>query len=206
MRQPRPAVYLPLRPADYDRPSLEGVTLIVRTVPGTDALSAVERQIAALSGTVSPFNAMSMQEHIQQFMSPLRTAAWTYAAVGFFGLILASVGLAGMTAYSVTQRRHEIALRMALGARSRDVLQLVVKQAATLVIVGTLIGMALAWAGERALMAMSASVQNVNSTSTTDPIVLIGAPVLLATLALIACYLPARRSVTINPVVALRQE
>jgi predicted permease len=206
VRQPRPAVYFPLRPADYDRPSLEGVTLIVRTVPGTDALSAIERQIAALSGTVSPFNAMSMQEHIQQFMSPLRTAAWTYAAVGFFGLILASVGLAGMTAYSVTQRRHEIALRMALGARSRDVLQLVVKQAATLVIVGTLIGMALAWAGERALMAMSASVQNVNSTSSTDPIVLIGAPVLLATLALIACYLPARRSVTINPVVALRQE
>jgi predicted permease len=206
VRQPRPAVYFPLRPADYDRPSLEGVTLIVRTVPGTDALSAVERQITELSGTVSPFNAMSMQEHIEQFMYPLRAAAWTYAAVGFFGLILASVGLAGMTAYSVTQRRHEIALRMALGARSRDVLQLVVKQAATLVMAGTAIGMALAWAGERALMAMSSSVVSVNSTSTTDPIVLIGAPLLLATLALIACYLPARRSVTINPIVALRQE
>ena len=206
VRQPRPAVYFPLRPTNYDRPSLEGVTLIVRTVPGTDALSAVERQIAALSGTVSPFNAMSMQEHIQQFMSPLRAAAWTYAAVGFFGLILASVGLAGMTAYSVTQRRHEIALRMALGARSRDVLRLVIKQAATLVMVGTLTGMSLAWAGERALAAMSSSAGYVNSTSTTDPVVLVGAPVLLATLALIACYLPARRSVAINPVVALRQE
>lgn len=206
VRQPRPAVYFPLRPANYDRPSLEGVTLIVRTVPGTDALSAIERQITELSGTVSPFNAMSMQEHVQQFMSPLRTAAWTYAAVGFFGLILASVGLAGMTAYSVTLRRHEIALRMALGARSRDVLQLVVKQAATLVIVGTLIGMFLAWMAERALIATSSSAANVNSTSTTDPIVLIGSPLLLAALALIACYLPARKSVTVNPIVALRQE
>jgi predicted permease len=206
VRQPHPAVYFPLRPADYDRPSLEGVTLIVRTIPGTDALSAVERQITTLSGTVTPFNAMSMQDHIQQFMSPLRAAAWTYGAVGFFGLILASVGLAGMTAYSVTQRRHEIAIRMALGARSRDVLQLVIKEGATLVMVGTLIGAALAWASERALTAMSSSVGHVRSTSTTDPVVLIGAPLLLAALALLACYVPARRSTTINPVVALRQE
>jgi hypothetical protein len=182
-----PAVYFPLRPADYDRPSLEGVTIIVRAVPGTDAVSSIGREVAALSPKVTPFNGMSMYEHIEQFMSPLRAAAWTYGVIGFFGLVLASVGLAGMTAYSVTQRRHEIAVRMALGARSRDVLGLVIKESISLVAVGTIIGMALAAAAERTLTAMSSAVATVNSTSSSNPVVLAGAPLSLAALALLAC-------------------
>ena len=124
----------------------------------------------------------------------------------FFGLALASVGSAGITAYSVTQWRHEIAVRMTLGTRSGDVLGLVFKEGISLVAVGTAIGMAFAWAAERALAAISSAVEQVNSTSSSNPVVLAGAPLPLAALALLACYLAARRSLGINPVVALRQE
>jgi putative ABC transport system permease protein len=144
-----------------------------------------------------------MIEQIAQFMSALKAASWTYALIGIFGLILAAVGLAGVTAYSVTQRRHEIGIRMALGARAADVLGLVMKEGVTLVTVGTVVGLAFAWAGIRALSGMFFSVASVQGN---DPVLLVGAPLLLAGLALIACYVPARKSMRVDPAVALRQE
>jgi ABC-type antimicrobial peptide transport system permease subunit len=148
----------------------------------------------------------SMEEQIEQFMAPLRMSSWTYGVIGIFGLVLSAVGLAGMTAYSVAQRRREIGIRIALGAQRGRVLALVMREGMGLVVVGTAIGMAGAWTGARLLAAMSSSVGRVTSTSTTDPVVLFGAPLLLAALALVACYLPARKSMGVDPVVALRQE
>ncbi|HWC20107.1 MAG TPA: FtsX-like permease family protein, partial [Terriglobales bacterium] len=206
VQKPRPAIYFPLRPADYDRPSLEGVTIVVRATPGTNAITVVRQQIATVSQQVTPFNALTMREHIEQFMSPLRAAAWTYGLVGVFGLVLASIGLAGVTAYSVRQRRHELAVRLAIGAQPRDVIGLVIKDGAYLVLAGTTLGMSCAWMGEHALTAMSATVGKINSTTSSNPLIIIGAPLLLAFLALIACYWPARKSTQINPVTALRQE
>jgi ABC-type antimicrobial peptide transport system permease subunit len=147
-----------------------------------------------------------MTEQIAQFMSPLRSAAWTYGLIGIFGLLLAAVGLAGMTAYSVAQRDREIGIRMALGARSADVLRLLMKEGVLLITLGTAIGLGCAWAGSRMLSAMNSSVGTVTSTSTSDPEVLFGAPLLLAGLALLACYVPARKSLRVDPVIALRQE
>ena len=92
---------------------------------------------------------------------------------------------------------------MALGAQKRNVLALVMQEGALLVIAGTLIGMALTWAGIRAMSAFFFTVASVQSF---DPALLLGAPLLLATLALLACYLPARRSTTIDAVIALREE
>jgi macrolide transport system ATP-binding/permease protein len=201
-----PAIYFPLRSPDYAQPSVEGVTLVVRVAPGTDALGAVRREISTIDERVIPFNPRSMRQQIEQFMSPLRLAAWTYGFIGVFGLILASVGLAGVTAYSVTQRGHEIGIRMALGARSKHVLGLVMKEGIVLVTVGTIIGMAGAWAGSQFLSAMNSSVGTVTSTSATNPLVLVGAPLLLAAVALTACFVPARKSVRIDPAGALRQE
>jgi hypothetical protein len=152
-------------------PSLRGVTLMLRAAAGVDAIAAVRREVAAMDSTITPFNARSMAEQIAQFMSMFKAASWTYGLIGVFGLILDSVGLAGVTAYSVTQRGHEIGIRLALGAQRRDVLGLVMKEVA------------------------------FNS-----PLLLVGAPLLLAGLALAACYLPARRSTRMDPVVALRQE
>jgi putative ABC transport system permease protein len=198
-----PAIYFPLRPADYAQPSLRGVTLMVRGVPGADVIGAVQREISATDRSVTPFNARSMTEQIAQFMYSLRTAAWTWNLIGAFGLILAAVGLAGVTAYSVRQREHEIGIRVALGAQKRDVIGLVMKEGAVLVIAGTAIGMALTWAGIRAMSGFFFSVASVQGF---DPALLGGAPLLLASLALLACYLPARRSLRIDPAVALRAE
>ena len=127
-KKPHPTIYFPLRPSDYARPSLRGMTLMVRAAPGSDVLGAVRREVSAMDAGVTVFNARSMGQQVEEFMAPLRSAGWTYGVIGIFGLVLASVGLAGVTAYSVAQRGHEIGIRMALGARARDVLGLVMKE------------------------------------------------------------------------------
>ena len=138
-----PAIYFPLRAADYAQPSLRGVTLMARAAPGVDAIRAIENEIAAMDPGITPFQARSMAEHIDQFMSALKAASWTYGAMGIFGLALAAVGVAGVTAYSVARRAHEIGIRIALGAQKRDVLVLVMKEGAVLTVAGTLGGPAL---------------------------------------------------------------
>ena len=198
-----PALYFPLQPADYTQPSLRGLTLMMRAAPGTDVIRKARSEIEALDARIAPFNVRSMEQHIDQFMSALKGASWTYGLMGFFGLVLASVGVAGVTAYSVSSRSHEIGIRMALGAQKRSVLALVMKEGAVLVLSGTAIGLALAWAGIRALSGLFFTVASVQSF---DPVLLGGVPLLLASLALFACYLPARRSARIDPVVTLRQE
>jgi predicted permease len=199
----RPVVYFPLHQPDYAQPSLRGVTLMIRAVPGVDILTAVRREITAIDSKLTPFNGRSMIEQIAQFMSMLQAAAWTYLLIGVFGLVLASVGLAGVTAYAVAQRGHEIGIRMALGAQRRNVLGLVMKEGVALVTIGTITGLACAWVGIRALSGLFFAVASVQSN---DPVLLVGAPVLLAGVALVACYLPARRSTRIDPIKMLRQD
>jgi predicted permease len=198
-----PAIYFPLQLADYAQPSPRGVTLMVRGTPGADAMGAVRREIEATASALTPFNARSMTEQIAQFMSALRAAAWTWNLLGVFGLILASTGLAGVTAYAVAQRVHEIGIRVALGARKWDVLRLVMKEGVVLVAAGMLIGMALTWTGMRLMSAFFFSVASVKSF---EPAVLVGAPLLLAGLALAACYASARMALRIDPAIALRRE
>ena len=205
-QKPHPVVYFPLRQADYARPPAQGITLMVRAAPGAGGIEAVRREIAAIDANIKPFNVRSMDDQIDQFMAPLRSATWTYRVIGIFGLLLSAVGLAGMTAYSVAQRTREIGIRMALGARRANVLRLVMKEGALLVAAGTAVGMACAWTGSRALAFMNSSVGKVTSGSASDPLVLFGAPLLLASLALLACYLPALQSMRIDPVEALREE
>ena len=206
VQKPSPVVYFPLQAADYAMPAAQGLTLMVRAAPGVDAIAAVRREINALDPNITPFHMRSMTDQIDQFMAPLRMSSWTYGFVGIFGLVLSAVGLAGMTAYSVAQRGREIGIRMALGAQRRDVLGLVMREGMRLVLAGTAIGMAGAWTGSRLLSALNSSVGHVTSTNTTNPAVLFGAPLLLSILALLACYVPARKSMGIDPVVALRQE
>jgi hypothetical protein len=196
-----PAVYFALHAAEYAQPSVRGVTLMVRAMPGVDAIAVVRREIAAIDPAITPFHARSMADHILQFMSMLRAASWTYGLMGFFGLVLASVGLAGVTARSVARRGREIGIRRALGAQTSDVLRLVMKESTALVAVGTVIGLAFALAGIRGLSGMFFTVASVQGYS---PALLVGAPLLLAGLALIACYVPARRSTRIDPAVTLK--
>jgi hypothetical protein len=201
-----PAVYFPLRNADVSSPSLQGITLLVRATPGSNVLEMLRREISTLDANAVPFDARSMNDHIADFIAPLRSAAWTYGIIGIFGMVLASVGLAGMTAHSVVQRRREIGIRMALGAGKGDVVRTVMKQGMLLIGIGTTIGLGCAWAGSRMLSAMNSSVGQVTATSASDPIVLFGAPLLLGSVALLACYLPARKSSRVEPLLVLHEE
>ena len=199
-------IYTPLRAADYARPGLHGLSLLVRAAPGADALGAVRREISAMDEKLTPFNARSMIDQVDEMLFPVKVALYTYGFIGVFGLILAAVGLAGVTAYSVTQRTREIGIRIALGAQKSDVMGLVMRESAILITIGTVMGLLGARAGIRVLSGALSMIARTTGNSTSDPVLLIGAPLLLGLLGLLSCYVPARRSTRVDPVVALRQE
>jgi len=151
------------------------------------------------------FNVRTMGEFLEQSNGPIRFTSFLYGGFGVFGLILASVGLAGVTAYSVAQRRKEIGIRMALGARQGQMLRLVMREGAVLVTVGSALGFLGAWALGKAIAALSPEL--AEALRAKQPMLLmIAAPLLLGGLAMLACYFPARRSTTVDPLIALRQE
>jgi ABC-type antimicrobial peptide transport system permease subunit len=119
-------------------------------------------------------------------------------AFGLLALVLASMGVYGVMAYSVSQRTRELGIRMALGAQASEVVQLVLRQGMAIAAVGLTIGLLAALAATRLLGAL---LYGVNPS---DPIVFAGVTILLAGAAFAACYLPARRAVRIDPVIALR--
>jgi ABC-type antimicrobial peptide transport system permease subunit len=123
-----------------------------------------------------------------------------------FALILACIGLAGVTAQALVQRRKEIGIRMALGAERRQVLRLVMKDGAAMALAGSVLGLAATMGVTRVLASRSAGFAQTLATSGGDPVRILGAPLLLISVAAIACYLPARRSATIDPLAALREE
>ncbi len=151
------------------------------------------------------FNVGTVQDRLEDFSLIVRLSTSPYGGIGVFGLILACIGLWGVTAYAVARRRKEIGIRMALGARSAQVLRLVLKEGAVMVAIGSVAGFFGAFLLYRVLAHNLFSAADLAERGS-DPALLIGAPLLLASLALLACYLPARRATRINPLASLRDE
>jgi len=152
------------------------------------------------------FRAQTFAAYLDRGRAALEFSVQSYGAIGLFGLVLAGIGLAGVTAYAVAQRTKEIGIRMALGARKRQVLGLVLREGAGLVAAGTVLGFLGAVGLARIVSALANLFADAVKFGTGDPRLLIGAPLLLAAVALLACYVPARRAAQIDPLKALRQE
>ncbi|HET9408422.1 MAG TPA: ADOP family duplicated permease [Candidatus Sulfotelmatobacter sp.] len=202
----RSEIYLPLTQRYFAQPSAAGMTIIVRSVVAGDVLNSVEREIASIDPHLTIFNAQTLNEYLDSTRAILRFAVRTYSGIGIFGLILAAIGLAGVTAYAVAQRQKEIGIRTAVGASKLQVLRLVLREGAALIAVGTVLGLLGAVGLVKALAAMASFLVDAFRVGTSYPPLLIGAPLLLATLAMLACYLPARRAAQIDPLKALREE
>jgi len=198
-------IYLPLTPRDFARPFAGGITILVRSDLGADALSGIRNEIDFVDPNLNILNVQTVNDYLERSRAALRFAAQTYGGIGVFSLILAAIGLAGITAYAVAQRSKEIAIRTALGASRAQVLRLVLREGAALVCVGTVLGFLGAMALAKILSALTSMFMDALRFGANDPLLLMGAPLLLAAVAMLACYLPARRSATIDPLKALRE-
>ena len=202
----QPVIYLPLTQREFAHPSAGGITILVRSGAGADALSGIRREIALIDPALTVLNVETLNDYLARVRSSVRFSIDTYGGIGVFGLILAAIGLAGVTAYAVAQRRKEIAIRTALGASRGQVLRLVLREGMALISIGTVLGFLGAVGVAKLLSALTNIFVQAMRVGTDDTRLLIGAPLLLAAVAMLACYVPARRSARIDPMRALREE
>jgi predicted permease len=193
---PMPFIYQPLA-QNHET----GMTLLVRTAGNPLGVSAAVRSAVQSLEKNLPLNDLQpLTRLLDSALYPARMGAALLLILGLLALLLAAVGLYGVMAYTVAQRTREIGVRMALGAQTRDVLRLVLKEAMTLVTFGIAIG----WSGAAALTRLLANF--LYGISALDAVTFTAIPVVLALVALLASYLPARRAASIDPLLALRYE
>ena len=193
---PQPIAYIPMR-QQYS----PGAALVVRTTGNPEPLlGAVRKQVEQIDKNLAFTNGQTVQQILGQGLWAARMGAALLGLFGVLALILASIGIYGVLAYSVAQRTSEIGLRMALGAQPRQVLGLVLRQGMLLALIGAAVGILVALPVAR----MAANL--LYGVSATDPLTYAVITLLLMGVALLACYLPARRATRIDPLIALRVE
>ena len=188
-----PAVYLPQQQTMR--------TLVVRTAgdPAT-LLGPIRAEVQALDPSMAPTELETMRQYMTFPLFPARVAGMMLGACGFLAMLLTSIGLFGVISYIVSQRTHEIGIRVALGARPADVVRLVVGHGLLVTCAGLAIGLAAAFAGTRVLSTLLYGVRPH------DLVTLIGVSLAVTAVALAACYLPARRAMRVDPLTALRHD
>ncbi len=193
---PQPAVFRP-QFRDYDTV----VTLVARTQGDPRSLIApLRKEFQAMDPTLPLYDIKTLTEHMKIPLFPARMAANVLGSFGVLALVLAAIGIYGVMSYVVAGRTREIGLRMALGAQLRHVRQLILGQGMILAGIGLAVGLVIVFILARFLTSMLYGV------SPTDPITFIAITFLLAAVALVACYVPARRAARVDPMVALREE
>ena len=189
-----PENYFPLTDTNYARLSLK------TTVAPTSIAGAVRNVVRDIDPDLALFHVRTMDEILAEDMTSTTTSTFLLGVFAGLGLVLASVGLYGVMSYLVTQRTHEIGIRVALGAQQRDVLRMVIAQGAKLVAIGVTVGIVGALGLTRLL---STALYGVTAT---DPVTYVVVCVLLVLVAMLACYIPAHRAAKVDPMVALRYE
>ncbi len=194
--EPQPLAYLPLT-QDFS----PAVTMQVRTTGKPEPIIATVRShVQSLDTNLALTNWNTIGELLDQGLWAPRMGAALLTVFGGVALILAVVGVYGVLSYSVNQQTREIGIRMAMGAQTGSVLSLVVKQGMRLAIVGLVLGLVVAFAAMRVLSSLLFGV------SAHDPLIFGSVTLILATSAILACYIPARRAAHVDPLVALRYE
>jgi macrolide transport system ATP-binding/permease protein len=193
---PQPFIYFPLAQS-YN----SNATLVVRAEGDPHALAAgIRGAVRGLDEGLPLYDVKTMEEHLGLSLFPARVAATLLGGFGLLALLLSAVGVYGVVSYAASQRTREIGIRMALGAQRRDVLRLVGGRGLLLVTAGVALGLAGAFALTRFMASLLYGV------SATDPTTFALVVALLGAVALLACYVPARRATKVDPVVALRHE
>ena len=177
------------------------VSLIVRSEGDPrGSIVAIREEIRKLDATLPIYDVKTLTEHMGLSLFPLRIGASVIGCFGLLALILAALGIYGVMSYSVSQRTHEIGIRMALGANAGDVLLVIVRQG----VIVTIIGIGLGLIGALLLGMVVASI--LNGVSGTDPMTFAVISLLLGVVTLIACYIPARRATKVDPFLAIRSQ
>ena len=189
-------LYIP----DAQAPSFAG-TMVVRTATDPASLvPAIRRELLGADKQMAVYNVQTMEQRLADSILLRRFSMLLLGLFAALALVLAALGIYGVMSYTVTQRTHEIGVRIALGAQTRDVLRLVIGQGMLLTLVGVAAGLVASLAATRALR------QLLYEVSATDPVTFAGLALLLVLVALVACYVPARRATRLDPMVALRHE
>lgn len=177
------------------------MSLVVRSGGGPGAAASIVReQVKPLDPELPVDRVLALREIVSQSVAEPRFRTMLLGAFGLMATLLAAVGVYGLISYSVTQRTREIGIRVALGAKPRQVMLPVVREGLTLGVAGVIIGLAGAFAVTRVLSNFLFGVE------ATDPVTFAGVALLLLFVAFIASYIPSRRALRIDPMTALRAE
>jgi predicted permease len=197
----RPVLYRSLQQSIAGDPSLMGNTLVVRTAGNPSTVKeAVRRQVHELDPAMAVFNEESMEEHVRTAFFLPHLAATLFGIFGTIGLVLATVGLYGVMSYSVSRRTREIGIRMAMGAQPGTVERLVMRQGLVLTLVAVGLGWPVAWTLSKLASSFLYGVQPH------DLLTFLLVPPFLVAISMAACWIPARRAASIDPMRALRTE
>jgi putative ABC transport system permease protein len=177
------------------------MTLVVRSAAGNEPLiAAVRAKLAEIDPTLPISGILSMHDVIASSVAQPRLIMQLVSSFALFALLLAAIGMYGVMAYSVSQRRQEMGIRMSLGAAPGDILRLVVRQGMQLAVIGTVVGIVLSFALTRLMASLLFHVQ------ATDPIIFACAALVLSAVCFAACFIPARRATRVDPIIVLRYE
>ena len=199
--EPRAVLFRSLDQAIAGDPAFMGYTVMVRTADNpTNAIRSMRDQIRALDPAMAIYNVQTMHEHLHDAFFLPRLAATLFGVFGTIGLVLAAVGLYGVMSYSVSRRQREIGIRMALGAQTHQVQQLIVRQGMVLAVIAVVLGLPAAYALSKLFTSVLYGIHN------NDPATFVAVPIFLVAVALVACWLPARRAARVDPQIVLRCE